>query len=78
MEFEKADPVWIPKSACVAFYLSVFSVTLQLGGFLLVAGIGLEPMTSGLWVRIYTKCRYDYTMVVENNRQSLRLVENVF
>ena len=33
MEFEKADSVWIPKSACVAFYLSVFLDTLQLAGF---------------------------------------------
>ena len=35
-------------------------------------------MTPGLCVRIYAKCCYDNTMIVEDNRRSLLIIENVF
>jgi hypothetical protein len=35
-------------------------------------------MTSGIRARIYAKYHYDYTLIIEDNRRSLRLIENVF
>jgi len=29
-------------------------------------------------VRIYTKYRYDYTMIIEDNRRSMRIIQNAF
>jgi len=44
----------------------------------MVAGDGLEPMTSGLLVRIYANYSYDYTMIIENSRRCLRIIQHVF
>ena len=44
----------------------------------LVAGDGLEPTTSGLWVRTYAKNDHGCSVIIENKRRSSRIIRDVF